>query len=485
MKRMKDRRFLSGSLSLLICAVAVVAAVVLNVCASLLPENIKKIDLTASGMFEISEATLSLLTERENIEIVYLAEDGEEDLICEQMLTRVDEQCAGITVTRIDPVLHPEEAAEYTDYVSGSFVVKSPIRQRTVSAYDLYEYELEGYEGQRYSYAEYYEYQSYYPDTAVTEYYVGERELLSALAYVTADTLPTVYFTAGHGESDPDAAFTGYLDADNITLSVMDTTALTALPDDANAIVMINPKEDLSAPECLMLKTYINSGGHVVLYTEYDTDTLTNLEQLLSELGMQRVGGVVREGDEGMYTGTPLLMIPSMVENEFTRALEGATVFVPLSHGIVQSEDIPDGVTVTPILTTSDEAFARPNDSKATSDGKSEGDIDGPFMLGADASYGEGSLTWYASPYLAYEAFDYGQVRYMVSDTLFLNTVEKNCGIDLSVSSVATIPGKQTVADMLAVPESEKNIWAVVLTGIIPLAVLGCGFYRIRKRSRA
>ncbi len=485
MKSMKDRRFLSGSLSLVICAAAVAVTVVLNVCLSLLPENVKKIDLSASGMYKISEQTLDLLTRRENIEIVYLVEKGEEDLICEQMLTRVDEQCAGITVTQVDPVLHPEDAAEYTDYVSGSFVVKSPIRQRMVSAYDLYEYEIEGYEDRRYSYAEYYEYQTYYPDVAVTEYYVGERELLSALAYVTAESLPAVYFTTGHGESDPDAAFVGYLDADNVTLSVMDTTTLTALPDDANAIVIINPKKDFSAPECLMLKTYINSGGHVVLYTEYDTDTLKNLEQLLSELGMRRVDGVVREGDAGMYTGSSLLLMPSVVESEFTHGLNGATVFAPLCHGILTEEAVPDGVTVTPILTTSETAFARPSDSQATSDGKCEGDTDGPFLLGADAALGEGSLTWYSSPYLAYEAFDYGQVRYMVSDTLFLNTVEKNCGIDLSVSAIATIPGKQTVADMLVVPESEKNIWAAVLAGIIPLAVLGYGFYRVRKRSRA
>ncbi|MBQ8696528.1 MAG: Gldg family protein [Clostridia bacterium] len=482
---MKNKRFLSGSLSLLICAITLAVAALLNICVSLLPENVKRLDLSASGMYKISEQTLAELVGRQDIEIVYLVESGEEDLICDQMLTRVDEQCAGITLRRIDPVLHPADAAQYTDLAPGSFVVKSALRERTVSAYDLYEYEIEGYEERRYSYAEYYEYKSYYPDASVTEYYVGERKLLSALSYVTAKRLPTVYFTTGHGESDPDTTFTAYLDADNVTMSLLDSASFTSLPDDADTIVLLNPKEDLSATECLMLKTFINSGGHVVLYTEYDTEPLENLEKLLAELGMERTDGVVREGDSGMYTGTSLLMMPNLVESEFTAGLSGTTVFVPLSHGILQTETVPDGVTVTPILTTSDDAFARPADSEYVSDVMTEGDVAGPFMLGADATLGEGSLTWYGSPYLAYEAFDYGGTRYTVSDTLFLNTVEKNCDMDLSVSAIATIPGKQTVSDLLVVPESEKNMWTAVLAVILPLGVLCYGGYRVRRRNRA
>lgn len=480
---MKNKRLISGSLSLVICAVAVAIAVILNVAVSLLPENIKKVDLSASGMYKISEETLSLLAERENIDIVYMVESGEEDLICHQMLMRVDEQCGGITLSRIDPVREPDKAKEYTDCVPGSFIVKSPLRTRTVSAYDLYEYEIEGYEG-RHSYTEYYQYKALTPDAAVTEYYVGERELLSALAYVTARELPKVYFTTGHGESDPDAAFTEYLDADNVSLSLMDTTTLPELPEDANAILIINPKKDFSATECLMLKSYINAGGHVVLYTEYDTDKLENLEKLLSELGLEREEGVVREGDKSMYTATPLLMMPNTVESPFTEGITDA-VFVPIAHGIKQSEKIPEGVTVTPILTTSEEAFSRPIDSENTSESKAEGDTEGPFMLGADATLGEGSLTWYSSPYLAYEAFDYGQSRFTVSKELFLNTVEKNCGIDISVSAIASIPGKQTVSDLLVIPESEKVMWTLVLAVLLPLGVLCYGFYRIRKRSMA
>ncbi len=478
----KDLRL--GSVRLLITCGALACAVVLNVAMGLLPEGVKKQDMSASGMFKISPETLESLTERENIEITYLVSEGEEDLLTEQMLIRVDEQCDGIALKRLDPALHPEAAADYSAYTANSFIVKSPLRERAVSAYDLYEFEFEGYDGQRFSYLEYSTYKSADPTLVETEYFVGEKKLLSAMSYVTARTLPTVLFTTGHGESEPDGVLLSYLDQDNVQLSSVNLSTLTEIPEEVDTIVTVYPKGDFSAVECLMLKSFINSGGHVVLYTEFESETLTNLEGLLGELGMKRVDGLVYDGEEGRYAAHKWLLMPATVENEFTEGIDTG-VFMPIAHGI-ELCDTDDEVTVRAILNSSDESFARPSDSEAKTNDKSEGDIDGPFMLGADSAYGEGSLTWYGSPYLVVdETFNYDGVGYMVSSELFLNTVEKNCEIDLSTAKIADMKGKQTAPHMLSVPNSEKGAWTAVFAVILPLSVLLYGALRIRKRRRA
>jgi ABC-type uncharacterized transport system involved in gliding motility auxiliary subunit len=122
----------------------------------------------------------------------------------------------------------------------------------------------------------------------------GEQDLTNALIKVVQGRQPKVYFTQGHGEKDTGSSDRGGYSAISTALTsdnfVVDKIALaqqTAVPADADVVVIAGPKTDFLQPEIDMLRTYLGNGGKLFVLLDpvikADAPKLTGLIALLKD----------------------------------------------------------------------------------------------------------------------------------------------------------------------------------------------------------
>ena len=100
-----------------------------------------------------------------------------------------------------------------------------------------------------------------------------ENAFVDAVAYVTADMIPTVYFLSGHGEEGTSA-------------NPYDFKANGKLPDNADVAVINSPSEDYSDSEIDFLMNYVDNGGKLYVLIDVDNYSMPNLMRLLAHYGL-------------------------------------------------------------------------------------------------------------------------------------------------------------------------------------------------------
>lgn len=113
-----------------------------------------------------------------------------------------------------------------------------------------------------------------------------------------------------------------------------------------------------------------------------------NLEELMAEYGMSSAQGVVVEGDPSHYAlGSPVYLLPNLESHTITSPLQegGYYILMALAQGLKLEEFPREGLSVSPLLTTSDEAYSKLAGYGMETYQKEEGDEAGPFALAAAA----------------------------------------------------------------------------------------------------
>ena len=214
-----------------LAALALVLCVGVNLLAGALPESLTRLDLSQNRLYTLSDTTEQILDSlQDDIVIYYLAETGAEDENIHRLLQVYDAH-KKVTVVRKDPVLYPNFAAQYTEetvYGDSCIVVNQTTgRSRFVDYYSLYLVDDSEY---------YYTGQLYWS-------FGAENALTGAIDYVTAEKLPLIYRTTGHGELTLEEALITALEQDNMTLSDTALDLLTMeIPADCDALLVMAPE---------------------------------------------------------------------------------------------------------------------------------------------------------------------------------------------------------------------------------------------------
>ena len=139
--------------------------------------------------------------------------------------------------------------------------------------------------------------------------------------------------------------------------------------------------------------------------------------------------------------------------------------------------DLPDSVTVTPLLTTSSKAYTVAVD--ATTTDKTDASVEGQFNVSVLAEKANGGkIIWSSTNVFNDSDNSYvsgGNYKYFLS--ILSNTCERE-------QVVRTIPSTALENSMLIVEESQATLWGTLLTVILPVAVLGYGVLRWYLRRR-
>lgn len=198
------------------------------------------------------------------------------------------------------------------------------------------------------------------------------------------------------------------------------------------------------------------------------------------------------------YPGYPIYLVPDLEAHTVTNDMinNSRLVLLPSAQGIEISEDLPDGVSVDTLLSTSDQAYSKVDVAGATTLEKEDGDIDGPFALGVAVTKTVDESSDDADEEES-EADSQTQLVYvstagLLDDTMngavsdgnydfFMNAISWMNGETTSVS----IDSKSLTYDSLMVTAGSANMWGIVLIAVIPIAVLLLGaVVWIQRRKR-
>ena len=472
---MKNKSLKIGAYSTVICVVVIAIAIVVNMLVGAIPTKFTKFDTTGSGIYELSEDTKNIVSGiNEDITLYLVCESGKENATINEFLSRYSQANSKITVKTLDPAINPtfKSANETTHDLSkmtpNSVIVSGEKRDVEVS-YDSIFYT-------KYSQEELYQYYMYYGQAPENEtYFGGEQAITGAIDNITTEDLPKIYTLDGHGETAIGESYAKYLTTDNY---VTDTLTLKTgdgkIPEDADIILINSPASDISSDELSTLSDYVKGGGKLVLVTGFDTESraFDNLGKLEESFGMKLIDGLAVEGDSKHYYQYPYYLIPNVsTTSAITSEISKNYVMMPLAQAFENTEPMPQGVSVEALLTTSSSAYTAPISDNSISEQRI---FEGSYNVGAVATYTEdditGNFVWFTSKGITDDSID----EYVSggNSTLFLKTLASLCDKKASVS----IAAKTMNSDTLTVTEGSANIWNMLVTVIIPLAVIIIGF---------
>lgn len=447
----------AGGYSALLVAVLVAIAVVLNLIVGALPAGWTQFDLTAAGLYSLSDQTKELVGALDaDVEVYLLARRGQED---ERLVKLLDQYAAlsnHLKVSAKDPVVYPNFAAQYTDesIQENSVLVVSGDRSRYVSYYDIYE-------------------MSYNADYSVNTEFAGEGSLTSAIGYVTSEDLPVVYPLTGHGEADLPTALATAIAGQNIEVGeALNLVSADAVPADAAAVLLYGPQSDLTAGDAEKLKAYLDGGGKLLVFTDDTGAAMPNLESVTGAFGLKAVQGLVCDPDAQHNVGYPHYLLPDLGAHAITTPLKtgGYYVLAPLAHGIDLSgaEELTE-VSATALLTTSASAYNKADGFASQTVEQEDGDAVGAYALAAAAEKGDSKLVWVGGTSL----FD-SQIDAMVSGAntdFFLNALGWACEQEQTVS----IHAKSLSYESLTIPTGTRNLLTMLMVAVLPLAFVLAG----------
>lgn len=470
-----------GSYSLIVMAVVLAILIFINLAVGALPSTVTSITDKDSEIYSISDTSKEYMKKLDQKVTVYVVSvegsSTEHHLMINEYVKKYCALSDNVTVKYVDPVLRPGFMAEYNkdgalteDELSPDYthiVVESDKRSKIIPYTDIFTYALSGDDLTAF----------YYTYGYVPYSFNIENCLISAIDYVTVELLPTIYYTTGHGETTLDDGFTTFAKLDNIAIKSIDLSKVDAVHEDAHAIIIYSPKNDFSEIEISRLKEFSERGGNIILATDYNVSLsdriFENLYTFTSEhYGLSYIDALVFEGDTSKIYGYNEYILATMTSSapELIKAEAGYALFT-YAHAIEVSSELPEGVTVKTMFTTTSKGYAKADFGKDSVREKEEGDLEGAFNLGLTSDRGDSTLWWFAST----DALNTSMNPYIVIYAL-AESVEK----ESAVSAAAVV----ITHDMLEISDQAADLWSWILIGIIPGAILAYGIYIRYRRSR-
>ncbi|MCD8014566.1 MAG: Gldg family protein [Lachnospiraceae bacterium] len=364
------RQLKHGSYSIALTVIVVVAVLIVNLIVGQLPSQYTQIDLSGQQLSVLTDTTKELIEGLdEDITIYYILEDSNRDTTVSRLLDRYADLSSHVTVVEKDPVLYPQFTSQYTDetLTDNSVIVVCGEQSRVISYDDMYEYEFS------------YTYYSY-----TTTGFDAEGQITSAIAALTSDSLPKLYTLTGHNELElPDDLITS-IEKENIEVEELNLVTSDAVPDDADCLLICSPTSDISDAEVQKIINYLRRGGSAIIITDYTTTELTNLNTVLEYYGTELVDGIVIEGNSNYYVQVPYYLVPDINSTDVSDDMADGSAYVLLSaaQGIETTDDAREDLTISSVLTTSDNSYSKVDVQNMTTYEQEDDDIDGPFDLG-------------------------------------------------------------------------------------------------------
>lgn len=468
----KKRRMKIGALALISTIVVIAAVIAVNYFVDYIADRyVLEIDMTSKGEYEISDETVQLLsTLSEPITITVLCDETDYNNNSDlrrlpKVLQRYEQLSHGnVTVKYINAVNNPAIFSQYDqlgDLSSGDIIVESSKRYKSMSPYDLLEYQSSNSSSTSGS------------ASNETKYLTGlraEQRLTSAILYVTANKVPKAAYLTGHQESTEHETLDTLLASANYDTQELSLMQEGKVPDDVDMLLILQPQGDFTTEEIDALDEFMSNGGKMIVSYASNTPTLTNLEEYFTEWGVAYDDKMVYD-NERCFAGTNFYLMPnvSTVEGLTDNLDTKSYVIIPGARPITTlwEQDNWRGTQV--LMSTSNNSYAKDLSSETTNYEQSDTDETGPFNVGV-LSY-QNSMHNLNSTYSYALFLNAGFLSDSTLDnTAFLNKDYVLAALNFMTddSEAVSIASKDLTSTTLAVPGSAKSVLFYLLILIIP-----------------
>lgn len=477
-KPLFNRQAKAGTYTTVIALVLLAVLVVLNLLVSALPTKYTIIDTSANDLYTLSETTeASVKNLAEPITIYYITNTSVEDVQLTTFLERYTSLNSLISLKKIDPTTQPTFLEKYTSaqVSENSVVVESGRRFKVVDNNEIYLTEI----------TDYYTFMMSSGTQGFTISFAGEQAITGALDFVTTDKLPTMYTLSGHGEAALPETFSTQLTKSNVAVEPLTLLTLTALPENADCVMINAPAADLNENEAALLTAYLEAGGHLFLLTDYryDPAKYPNLTSVTAHYGVTGNAGVVMEGSSDRYYQVPYYIVPAVEAHEITNGLiKSSYAFITAAHGLTVDDNVRSSLSVSPLFTTGEKSFLAAAQGDQVSTTKPDGVEERSYALGVAAAEevdgGTTKLVWISGAQMMSDT-----TNQMVSGGNYAylqEMVDWMCERE----QVISVPTVAIEEPMLVVSDMAANLIGITITAIIPIAiaVFGCVYWLKRRR---
>ena len=464
----------NGSYTMVMSVIFIAVVIVINMIVSTIPSKYSEIDISSQKLYSIGDETKEMLKDLEkDVTIYQIAQSGSEDENIVNLLKKYEDESKHIKVEQKDPVVNPKFVSQYTsdDLSANSLIVVCGDRNKVIDYNNIYETSID--------------YQTY---SSQTTGFDGEGQITSAIGYVTSENLPVLYTVEGHGEKDMDSSVKEDIEKANMDIKSLNLLTEGSVPDDADCLFIDSPSTDFSSDEKDAIIEYLENGGKAMIFSDYTTEDMPNFDAILENYGVQRVDGVVFEGDNQHYAmQMPYYLVPTINSTDASSetASAGYYVLAPYAQGIKKLDDVRDTVTIESILTTSDQAYSK-TDLNSNTIEKEDGDVEGPFDLGVSITESldddkETQIVYYSTSNLMDS-----QTNQMVSggnEKLIIESLKWMT--DTEESASVSIPSKSLEVSYLTITDYDAAFWKICTIALIPGLFLVIGFVVWIKRRKA
>lgn len=470
----KSKKFKNGAYSSAMIVVILIAVIFVNL---LFGEFDLSIDLSSEGTYTLTEQTKKVMGNvNDEVTIYYVVGNGSEISIINNILKKYPGLSDKVKLVNKDPDLYPTFVQKYagtdTEVSANSVIV---VNEKT-GAYKYIPYsDMLVYDESDYSY--------YYTGSSSSPSAIDvEGQVTAAIQYVSNENNTKLYQVTGHGETELTSFVTGEFTKLCTTVDSLQIRSASEVPKDCDILMINGPTTDYTEAEVTLIKSYLEKGGKAFILVNPQATSLTNFNGLVKQYGVEVKEGIIMESASNSLSNYPYYLIPTIATSDLTAGISVSTnpVLIPISVGLVNAS-IRDTVTVTPFLTTSDDAFLKQGTEWESYD-KESGDLDGPFSLGVLTSetYNDVKTEVVVLASSNIIADDFMQYDMYGNATLINNIISYLGGQETGLS----IPSR-SLSEAYITPTSASVVtWSLLLIVILPIILLSTGFviwYRRRK----
>lgn len=453
-RRMNQRRADNGKkyAGTAITAVALVVCIAVN----LLPAGMTMVDLSPAKMITLSDTSKEIMEKLDtDVEIRYVARQGEENRTVEQILARLEESSPYLTVKQV------EGSAE--EYEAGTVIVRANKNMVLLNSMEAYEYN----------------YANYMTTGTMDSYFKFERALVTIIHSMTEETVPTFYWVTNHMEMELEYSMESYFYQSGLRLA--DLNLEEGIPSDAAGLVIASPALDFSDNEVSILQSYLKQGGYLMLLTDMSGMEMPNLDRLMQEYGVYKQNGLIIEGSTNHMANPeyPYYILPNYLDHELFGQIKDLNmpVAMMMAHGIGYNGTESETIKMRPALLTSELSYMKFGVDIASLE-PSEDDMPGPFLTGVtiEDTQSGAQILWFASSSMLVEACNEAVGN---TDIKILTTFMKNaCDYEVPV-----IEDKLMVGYEMDFGSSSTGKWNLLMMGL-PMVFLVIGLLN-KARSKS
>ncbi len=321
-----------------------------------------------------------------------------------------------------------------------------------------------------------------------------EEDVTNALIKLVKGTQKTIYFTQGHGEKDIASSDqrNGYqlvktgLEKENYVVKGLNLIQEAAVPMDASVVVVAGPTTEPVAGELDKLETYLNGGGSVLI--EVDPSPSASLKDFLKKWSVDPGENVVLDFSgfgQLIGAGPQIPVVPKYEGHRITQGFNVMTFF-PLVRSISPLTPPVPGITVDPLLKTTDQSWGEADFNLNAKGGKQEvkfdagKDIKGPVTIAVVATKTNGDKK---SRMVVVGDSDFaanGTYSVLGNGNLFTNIVSYLAQDESFISIKAKDPGNRPVT----MTDSQEKAVAWLVELLLPASVLILGISVWVKRRK-